>query len=282
MNCRVGYTLGLGAGVDAIGRRSGFVRSHPSGSNVRIQRSFIQVTGVGEKTEQSLWEAGVSDWREGIDASCVGPTTSERLESFSKRATAELAERNISFFANGLPSGERWRLLESFRDHITALDIETTGLDPDRDVITTLTLHRTNETRTFVRDQDLTAERVADALADAGLLVTFNGSQFDIPFLEQSFDLGIDNPHVDLRYPCRRAGWSGGLKRIEQELGIDRHLPAVDGREAIRLWHRYRTGDAEALDRLIRYNREDTRTLLPIADRVVSTLDRQVVDPYLA
>lgn len=247
---------------------------------MRIESSFIQVPGIGEKTEQSLWESGVTSWRDRLDTSPVGPKTGDRLQDFAERARTELERSNVRYFASALPSGERWRLLDSFRPRATAMDIETTGLDPSRDVVTTVTFDGPAETRTLVRGQDLTAETIESAIADAGFIVTFNGSQFDIPFLERRFDLDISCPHVDLRYPCRRVGWTGGLKQIERTLDIDRALPAVDGREAVRLWHQYERGDDAALDRLVRYNREDTRTLLPIADRLVTTLDRRVFDPY--
>ena len=247
---------------------------------MRIESSFIQVSGIGTQTERSLWEAGVTNWCDGLDTSPVGPKTADRLHSFADRAIEELAQENVAYFASGLPSGERWRILESFGSRATAVDIETTGLDPSRDVVTTVTFDGPAGTRTFVRGDDLTADALASTFDDTDLLVTFNGSQFDVPFLERRFDLDIVCPHVDLRYPCRRVGWTGGLKQIEQTLGIDRDLPAVDGREAIRLWHQYQHGDDGALDRLIRYNREDTRTLLPIADRVVEALDRRVFEPF--
>ncbi len=249
---------------------------------MRIDRSFIQVPGIGETREQRLWEAGVTTWRGGVEPEPLGPKTGERLLEFVDIAEAELDAENVDFFAESLPSRERWRLLESFRPRATALDIETTGLDHARDAVTTVTLHDAGGTRTFVRHNDLTRERLRAAFDGIDLLLTFNGSQFDLPFLERSFDLSIDVPHVDLRFPCRRAGLTGGLKRIEQAVGIERECPAVDGREAIRLWHQYRRGEGAALDRLIEYNRADTRSLFPVADRLVEALDREFVQPYLA
>lgn len=248
---------------------------------MRIDRSFIQVSGIGETREQRLWEAGVTSWRGGVEPDPLGPKTGERLLEFVDVAEEELDAGNVGFFEESLPSQARWRLLESFRPRATALDIETTGLDHTRDVVTTVTLHDADGTRTLVRHDDLTGERLRRAFDELELLLTFNGSQFDLPFLERSFDLSIEVPHVDLRFPCRRAGLTGGLKRIEQAVGVERTCPAVDGREAIRLWHQYRRGEEAALDRLIEYNRADTRSLFPVADRLVETLDREFVEPYL-
>jgi uncharacterized protein YprB with RNaseH-like and TPR domain len=76
---------------------------------------------------------------------------------------------------------------------------------------------------------------------------------------------------------CRKLGLSGGLSEIERTLGIERDLPDVDGREAVRLWHEHERGVDGALERLIEYNREDTENMVPVLEQTVSELDRQVV-----
>ena len=248
---------------------------------MRLESSFIQIPGIGDQTERTLWQHGITDWRAAAEATVIGPTRRERIESFATEATDELAAGNAHFFAEQLPSAAQWRLAETFRAGVTALDIETTGLSQTRDRVTTVSLHGPSGTRTLVRGQDLTADRLSTELAETELLVTYNGASFDLPFLSSDLGVTIDLPHLDLMYPCRRIGWTGGLKAVERELGIDRALPAVDGREAVRLWHQYERGDEDALDRLIRYNQEDVRTLLPIVDHVVGALDETVYRPHL-
>jgi uncharacterized protein len=78
--------------------------------------------------------------------------------------------------------------------------------------------------------------------------------------------------HIDLRYVLMRLGHRGGLKTIEQRLGIQRpiDLQGMNGYDAVLLWNRYREGDSQALDTLIRYNREDVvnlKTLMELAYR---------------
>lgn len=248
---------------------------------MRLQSSFIQIDGVGERTERTLWQHGITDWREAVDTTVVGPGRRERIERFVDDALGELEAGNVAYFAEQLPSASRWRLAHTFRENVTALDIETTGLSQRRDHVTTVSLHGPRGTRTLVRDRDLAPGRLREELAATDLLVTYNGASFDLPFIERDLGVSIDLPHLDLMYPCRRLGWTGGLKAVERELGIDRDLPAVDGREAVRLWYRYRDGDEAALERLVRYNREDVRTLLPIVDHVVGALDQTVYRPYL-
>jgi uncharacterized protein YprB with RNaseH-like and TPR domain len=241
---------------------------------MRIENSFIPVRGVGERTERNLWTDGVLTWGEfEPTAAPVGEKTGERIESFIADSLERLDDGDARYFGDVFPSGERWRLYEDFRDEACFFDIETTGLDPSRDDVTTVSFHRGGETTTLVRGDTLTREAVREQFRDASLVVSFNGKRFDAPFLEQSFGVSVDAPHVDLMYPCRRLDLTGGLKSIEKAVGIDRDRPDLSGRDAVRLWHRYeRDGDDDALDTLVSYNRDDTVNLERLADVVVGTL----------
>lgn len=253
---------------------------------VRIENSYVFVDGVGERTERKLWEAGLVDWDafERGDPEPADAIVSERkrdaIERFIGRAREQLADGNVAFFADRLPTSDRWRLYENCSATTCFFDIETTGLDPGRNRVTTVSFHRDGETTTLVRDRDLTRGTVRREFEAADLLVSFNGSRFDVPFLEREFDLDVGTPHLDLMYPCRRLDRTGGLKRIEREVGIDRSADDVDGREAVRLWRRYERGDDAALERLVRYNREDARNLKPLLERTVADLDREVFAPF--
>ena len=148
--------------------------------------------------------------------------------------------------------------------------------------MTTVSVHRDGETRTLVDGggldghEPLTRDRLVEAL-DAPLLVTFNGIRFDQPFLETSFGCSLDDAaHLDLIYPCKRIGLDGGLKRIEQDIGIGRDRPDLSGRDAIRLWREYERGDASSLETLATYNREDTVNLRRLMDIVGERLHEEV------
>jgi len=241
---------------------------------VRLEQSFVPVEGVGRTTERRLWEAGVTSWGafgRDLNVRGVGETTEDRIESFVAEAPEYLDRRDGRYFEERLPSGERFRLFETFRDEAACFDIETTGLEPSRSTVTTLSVHRGGETTTLVRGDDLTGDRVAELL-DAPLLVSFNGRQFDVPFLESEFGLSLDAAHLDLRYPCSSLGLSGGLKRVETEIGIDRDRPDLSGRDAVRLWREYERGDEGALDTLVSYNRDDAVNLLALADEASARL----------
>ncbi|SEO86473.1 hypothetical protein SAMN04487948_10640 [Halogranum amylolyticum] len=238
---------------------------------MRIENSFIPVRGVGAKTERRLWEHGITHWDE-FDGSVVGETTAGRIYDFLDEAAPRLDDGDARYFDSAFPSKERWRLYENFRESTCFFDIETTGLDATHNDVTTVTFHRGDETTTLVQGDNLTAGALREQFDSADLVVTFNGKRFDVPFLEQSFDLSVDVPHVDLMYPCKRLGLTGGLKQVEKDVGIDRDRPDLSGRDAVRLWRQYERGDDAALETLVSYNRDDTENLRTLMDLVTGSL----------
>jgi uncharacterized protein YprB with RNaseH-like and TPR domain len=248
---------------------------------MRIENSFIPVDGVGEKTEKKLWQQGITHWDE-FERSVVGKTTGERIASFIDIARERLDAGDSRFFEDVFPNSHRWRLYENFHDDACFFDIETTGLSQYDDDVTTVSVHRSDETRTFVNHSDpvvgesLTSDVVREMISTAPLLVTFNGKRFDVPFLETAFDITIDAPHLDLMYPCRQLGLTGGLKQIERDVGIGRDQPDITGRDAVRLWRQYEQGDDQALETLVRYNRDDTVNLQTLMEHISNTLHEDV------
>ncbi|WP_256686726.1 ribonuclease H-like domain-containing protein [Halococcus qingdaonensis] len=242
---------------------------------MRIENSFVPVRGVGEKTERRLWREGITHWDD-FEPSSVGDVQGENITDYIDRARDRLAAGDAAFFDRAFPSGSRWRLYENFRGNACFFDIETTGLDARHNDVTTVSFHRAGETTTLVRGDDLTQEAIRRELDAADLLVSFNGKRFDVPFLERSFELDITQPHLDVMYPCRQLDLTGGLKAIEEEIGIERDRPDISGRDAVRLWHAYGRGDEDALDTLVAYNRADTANLKSLLDTVTRRLHESV------
>ncbi len=114
------------------------------------------------------------------------------------------------------------------------------------------------------------------------MVVTFFGTGFDLPIIRRRFPhLGMDQIHVDLCPALRQVGITGGLKRIEHQLGIERSAATrgLTGLDAVRLWRQAQRGYASAMDTLIAYNREDTVNLALLADHAYRSLRAQAFEP---
>jgi len=215
----------------------------------------MHVPGVGEKRERDLWLRGFTDW----DAFRMGHPGGAWRELILEHLDADRAAR-------ALPRREAWRLANAFPGRMLYLDIETTGLSFEGDSVTCVGVSDGTSTRAFVRGRDLAA--FPESLEGVELLVTYNGSSFDLPVLKHAFpavDFGRFH-HIDLRFPLRRLGVTGGLKGAERQLGIARSdaIDGVDGFMAVLLWGAHRAGHATALSTLIRYCLEDVVNLKPL------------------
>lgn len=227
---------------------------------------------MGYQTERRIWQSGIRTWNDCLERASrlpLGTKQKEVVVDEISRSLRQLEGRNQRFFRNRLPRRELWRAYPEFRDSIAYLDIETTGLSPRDDKITVIGLYDGRNVHTFVRGLNL--EDFLRRIGEYRLLVTYNGAGFDLRFILEEFPgVGMDQIHVDLRFPLRRIGLKGGLKAIERTVGIHRpeKTRGLDGFDAVRLWKEYESGNEQSLDLLIAYNREDIvnlETLMRIA-----------------
>ena len=153
------------------------------------------------------------------------------------------------------------------------MDIETTGLSAERGLITLIGVLDAEGYKAYVHGENLADFR--EAMERYDLVVTFNGAAFDLPFIEHHFGRIFRHvAHIDLRFPLRRAGFSGGLKSIEQqaEVGRPSELSALSGYDAVLLWRMWQRGNKGARDTLVRYNAEDVASLPALAEIVYNRL----------
>jgi len=224
-----------------------------------LSSSFIHIAGVGAKTEQRIWAAGIKTWGDFISnpsAAGLSARATERIAGAAEESRERLEAGDHRFFASHLIRREHWRAYPEFSDRVAYLDIETTSLEGDD--VTLIGLYDGRDVRVYQKGKDL--EEFRSDIGRFGLIVTFFGSCFDIPFLCRRFpDLCFEQLHIDLCHSFRRLGLTGGLKRIEHELGTERspETEGLDGWDAVRLWREWERGSQEALDLLIAYNKED-------------------------
>ena len=196
----------------------------------------------------------------------VGSADRETVRRQIDTSIAALESRRHQHFSMGLGLKEAWRAYPDFKDSCVYLDIETDG-GQSADSVTMVGLYDGKEFQCLVKGENL--ENFRDVISKYSMVVTFFGSGFDIPILQKRFlGLRFDQIHLDLCPTLRRVGLKGGLKKIENQLGIFRgaETDGLNGYDAVLLWRRYeRNRDESALQRLIAYNREDVVNLEKIA-----------------
>lgn len=249
-----------------------------------LLNTFCHIKGITENTEKTLWQKDVICWDDFLEK--------HNQLGLPKKKTAKIIDaimnhkylykkNDYSFF--NTKTNLHWRVWRELRDSCCYLDIETTGLDKVRNHITTIGVFDGKTSKVFVQGKDL--HKFGEYIQDKKLLVTFNGACFDLPFIEKQMGLVLKNKfHVDLRFAMKKLGYSGGLKRIEKELGVmrDDDLDGVDGFEAVRLWYKYKKGDTAALEKLMKYNEADVINLEPLMEFTFNKLREQEFLSYIS
>ncbi len=240
-----------------------------------IRSSFIFLDRIGPGMEKRIWDQGVRTWDDFLNAEHI-EGLSDKAKAYHERkireASRELYSLNSSYFLKCLPHRENWRLYRFFRDEAIFLDIETSGVESHDDV-TVVGLFDGTDTKVMIRGINLDFSVLKKALEPYKVIVTFNGSSFDFPFIKKRYP-GVlpEVPHIDIRHVCDRAGLSGGLKEIEKKLGLKRSkiIDRFYGGDPFRLWRMYRvTGDEYYLNLLVEYNEDDVINLKIVADKVL-------------
>ena len=228
-----------------------------------LRATFCHIPGIGCTTEVELWSAGFHSWQAALSPEGVNGAGMVKRSWLShlRESVERYNNKDITYFAGKLPTSQHWRLFRDFRHCCAFVDIETTGLSPYTNDITTIVLYDGKTIRHYVNGENLAD--FPDDIEDYRLLVSYNGKCFDVPFIENYFGVRLRQAHIDLRHVLRGVGFAGGQKECERKLGIRRQESAeIDGFMAIRLWHEYRrTNDRRFLETLLAYNVNDAVNL---------------------
>ncbi|MEM4263904.1 MAG: ribonuclease H-like domain-containing protein [Candidatus Woesearchaeota archaeon] len=231
-----------------------------------IRESFIFLDKIGKRAEQNIWKQGISCWNDFLDKESIKGISKKRKELFDLQlleARRKLLQDDSEYFARLFPKTEHWRLYEHFRDEALFLDIEGN--------ISVIGLYDGYETKTLVRGFNFDKRLLESIVSNYKILITFNGSGFDLPLLKGYFNF---IPHIDLRFVCKKIGLEGGLEIIERKLKVKRAEDTFkDDIDIAFLWRRWwMTGERKYIDLLVKYNEEDIINLKQIADFVIKEL----------
>lgn len=234
-----------------------------------LYRSFQLIKGVGPWRERDLWARDVETWDDFERAAGQGVVMNARLDRELLQAIARAREAvqggSLTALAQLLPPREHWRLYGgAFVDQAAFFDIEADG----DDVPTVVGVMDRQGVATFRRGHTL--QQLPARLAESPVWVTFNGSVYDVPALAKAFeDFPRPVVHLDLRFLIRHAKLKGGLKGVEDSIGLGRppHLRGVRGLDAIRLWREWNYHrDLKALRLLVEYNLYDAINLRSVLE----------------
>ncbi len=244
-----------------------------------LRKTFLFLPRISAKKEQALWQQGIKDWQDFLRTEKIkGISTKTKLyyNHKLKEARQALQENNSSWFIGKLPQKEMWRLYNYFKEEACFLDVEVDS----RGKVIVMGISNYYQTNQFVAGVNLEKNILQKELNKYKLLITFNGSAFDLPKLRKQFGLEIKVPHLDLKPICINLSWKGGLKEIEKQLNLKR--PAHLQGNPVDLWKAFHaSGDREYLELLLEYNREDIENLKAIVEKVYRQLSNKIYKPAI-
>jgi hypothetical protein len=236
---------------------------------IRSSFCFLERIGIGK--EKKLWAQGITDWDKFLNSSRIKGIAQHRKKYYDRKiieARKELYSLNSSYFCL-MPRAEQWRLYDFFKEESVYMDIEVDNINSNGDVLL-VGLSDGISTKTMIRGINLDFRVLQKELKNYKMIVTFNGSIFDLPFMKKRYPGLVPLlPQFDLRFACQKLGLTGGLKEVEKKLGIKRNkvVEEIYGGDPLLLWKRFlATGDDYYMKLLVEYNEEDVFNLKKIAD----------------
>ena len=239
-----------------------------------IRNSFIFLEKIRKRKEQSIWEQGIKDWQDFIKRDDVKGISKEKKFYYNrklKEAQQELFNDNVSYFINKLPKIEMWRLYGHYNEEVCFLDIEIDSYGK----IILVGISDYYNSNFFVKGVNLNKNLLERELNKYKLMITFNGSSFDLPKLKKELQINFNLPHIDLKPLCVNLNLKGGLKEVEKILELKRPLNLYGN--PVDLWKTFHaSGDREYLELLIEYNREDIENLKFIMNYIYNDMSEKL------
>jgi uncharacterized protein YprB with RNaseH-like and TPR domain/predicted nuclease with RNAse H fold len=249
-----------------------------------LSSTFKYLPGIRRNAEARLWQQGIFTLDDLLHAESkqkdLFDGNDSPLVSKIKLFKEVIQTRDFDTLAALLRSEDYYRAALTFPEDTIFLDIETTGLSRFYDKITLIGWKFRSSYGAYIRGGD--PREMLSAIERASVVVTYNGTTFDLPFVQKEFPkVQLPPIHVDLRYLAKRVGLTGGQKAVEEAIGVFRSksVKAVEGEFAPVLWAQYRRGNMVAMKRLIQYNHADVHGLCAILDVTAQRMLENVAAP---
>lgn len=159
------------------------------------------------------------------------------------------------------------------------IDIETSGLSIKKDIINIIGILCDDDFTQFVRSRDLIPYYIDEFIImhKPTEVVGYNSNRFDIPFMEEfGVETLVNLKHTDLMHTCHDLNLKGGLKKVEQILGIERKHEVLNFFQQTALWQKYvNNNDRIALNRLLKYNEDDVKNLPVLEKKLNDKIKKQ-------
>ena len=162
------------------------------------------------------------------------------------------------------------------------LDIETSGLSPINNHVIIIGVLTENTFKQFIENVNL-KQNIIDLYIrenDITEIIGYNHIAFDNKFLVFNKYVSQKNinelKQTDLMKQCHTFNLKGGLKKVEEILGIERKYDVLNYFQQQALWKKWTdNNDHDALDRLLKYNEEDVLNLPIVEEKLQLKLQKQ-------
>ena len=249
-----------------------------------LASTFKYLSGIKRQGETRLWGQGILTLDDLLQCESNQPdlfdVNASPLQSQIGVFKNVILNRDFEALSVQLDSEDYYRVALAFPEDTLFLDIETTGLSRFYDKITMVGWRFRSSYGAYIRGGD--PYQMLATIEKASVVVTYNGTLFDLPFIQKEFpNVQLPPIHIDLRYLAKRVGLTGGQKAIEERIGVSRtqSVKTVEGEFAPVLWALYRRGNIDAMKRLIRYNHADVHGLCAIFDQVTERISDRISIP---
>jgi uncharacterized protein len=231
-----------------------------------ITRCFTFLDGISNRKQDIILNQA-SDWNGFLEVDVKGISKLRKFFYNQKvrEARQALLNDDVVFFNKYFKNKDLLHLYDYYEDETCFLDVE---INRGREDLILVGVYDGFETKQFLKGYNLDKKTLFDYLSRFKVIVTYNGSSFDVPLLKKYFDSKLNFIHLDLKPLCLSVDLKGGLKEVEKQLGLNRDLCySVKPGDPCKIYRAFLvTGDRYYLDLLLNYNEEDCLSLKRIIE----------------